>query len=329
MPSVPESLCDNVTSAAFQWAAAGVPVAPFDPTKGKGKSCWNLVSYQAVTTNRAQLQAWRNQFGEFAALATSPGQFGCVVLDVDTPPLFPQAWRQYLDDPSVPHIATRPKASPRRGHYWFSLPPGTTTSPASALARLGNPAFPWGEVRCHGGGIVLPPYGDRTVVRSGIPPVLPDALVGALQGHVVQAGAGEGQMDLAQFCDMYRDNRRPHKLPALLKLHAVLLDRGRSPHDAMREALRVGLGEARIGYVPAKEVVAALREQWPAGREPGEFERLASWAARVASDTDAKALQLTSDRCPGTDSREYSGGYQSPISEDAEIRRAMKDPANQ
>lgn len=306
IPSVPETLSDNVTSAALSWAAAGVPVAPFDPTKGKGKSCWNLVGYQAVTTNRAQLQTWRNQFGEFAALATSPGQFGCVVLDVDNPPLFPQAWRQYLDDPSVPFVATRPKESARRGHYWFSLPPGSSTSPAPALASLGNPAFTWGEVRCHGGGIVLPPYGDRTVVRSGTPPVLPGELVSALEGHVVQAGAGEGQVDLAQFCASHTGNARPHKLPALLKLHSVLLDRGRSPHDAMREALRVGLGEARIGYVPAKEVVAALRDCWPAQRESGEFGRLVQWAVQVISDSNPDVLQLTSDRCPGTDSREYA-----------------------
>lgn len=301
LTSVPKSLSDNATLAAFSWAAAGVPVAPFDPTKGKGKSCWNLVGYQAVTTNRAQLSAWRNQVGEFAALATSPGQFGCVVLDVDTAPLFPKQWRKYLDDPSVPFIATRPTESKRRGHYWFRLP-GTPASPASALATLGNPAFEWGEVRCHGGGIVLPPYGDRVVVRSGVPPVLPKELAEALERHVFQAGAGE-VVSVRQFVDRHQDNRRPQKLNGQLGLHQKLLNRGRSPHDAMREALRVGLGEARVGYVPATNVIDALRDCWD--RDPGEFDRLVLWAVGVAERSDPAVLQLVSDRAPGTDSREY------------------------
>ena len=68
MPSIPESLSDDATSAAFQWAAAGVPVAPFDPTKGKGKSCWNLVasrpsqpterSCRPGATSSASFQPW-------------------------------------------------------------------------------------------------------------------------------------------------------------------------------------------------------------------------------------------------------------------------------
>ena len=143
-------------------------------------------------------------------------------------------------------------------------------------------------------------------MRSGVPPVLPDELARALEAHVFQAGAGEGQVNLAQFCEQHTGNKRPHKLPALLKLHEAMLDRGRNPHDAMREALRVGLGEARIGYVPAKDVIAALREQWPTGRSAWEFDSLAEWAARVASDSNPEALQLVSDRCPGTDSREYA-----------------------
>ena len=70
----------------------------------------------------------------------------------------------------------------------------------------------------------------------------------------------------------------------------------------MREALRVGLGEARIGYVPAKTVIAALLGRWPQERELGEFVRLVEWAVGVAGTGGTKAIQLVSDRCPGTDS---------------------------
>lgn len=295
--SLPDVAGLNADDAALAFARSGVPVVPFDPMRGRGKSCWNLAGYREVTTDLQRLSGWRARFGPLRALATSPGQFGCVVLDVDTPARFPKPWRTYLDDAAVPFVATRPAVSRRRGHYWFALPP------ALALI-LGNPAFDWGEVRCHGGGVVLPPYGDRAVVRPGVPPVLPDQLARALLPYAAEAGAGE-VVSVRQFVDRYQDNRRPQKLTGQLGLHQKLLDRGRSPHDAMREALRVGLGEARIGYVPAKAVLDALRDCWD--RDPGEFDRLVLWAVGVAEGSDPALLQLVSDRAPGTDSREYGG----------------------
>lgn len=87
-------------------------------------------------------------------------------------------------------------------------------------------------------------------------------------------------------------------------MHAVLLSRGRSPHDAMREALKVGMSEARIGYVPGKTVITTLREYWD--RDRAEFSRLVRWAIDVAENSDTEQLQLKSDRCSGTDSREYA-----------------------
>jgi hypothetical protein len=283
--------------AALEFASHGIAVAPFDPSKGKGKSCWNLFGYREITTKLDQLRAW-NLAMRFQALATSPGEFGCVVIDVDKPRLCPQHLRPLLN--SAPYINTRPSESPNRGHYWFALPAGLT---------FGNPSLGFGEVRCVGGGVVLPPYQDRYVVRSGVPPVLPEELAKLLLSKVfaspaVQAGAGVG-ISVEQFCAKYQSNRRPHKIEALLKLHRVMLQRGRNPHDAMREALRVGLGEAKIGYVPASRVIAALQKRWE--RDPGEFSRLVSWAAQVAENSDAQVLQLASDRCPGTDSREYAG----------------------
>ena len=284
-------------NAALAYARTGVPVAPFDPSQGKGKSCWNLIGYRDVTTDLQRFANWRTRFGPFRALATSPGQFGCVVLDVDAPSRFPKPWRTYLDHPAVPFVATRPAVSPRRGHYWFTLPP--------ALAvNLGNPTFPWGEVRCLGGGVVLPPYGDRVVVRSGVPPMLPAELAYALEPHARKAEAGESGVSVTQFCEQHTDNARPHKLRGHLQLHQKLLNQGHNPHDAMRKALRVGLGEARIGYVPAKAVLDALRDCWD--RDPGEFDRLVLWAVGVAERSDPALLKLVSDRAPGTDSREYS-----------------------
>lgn len=116
---------------------------------------------------------------------------------------------------------------------------------------------------------------------------------------------GGSTLTVGQFCARYAGNARPHKITALVKLHTVLLKRGRSPHDVMREALRVGLAEARIGYVPAKTVITTLREYWD--RDRAEFSRLVQWAIDVAERSNIDQLQLKSDRCPGTDSREYGG----------------------
>jgi len=289
----------TVFDAALVYVNHQVPVVPFDPTRGKGKSCWNLFSYHQVTLDETQLIAWRDHVGEFAALATCPGAFGHLVIDVDQPRQFPPAWRDYLDDATVPYVATRPTESQRRGHYWFALPPRLASG-------LGNPAFDWGEVRCVGGGIVLPPHGDRRVVRSGVPPLLPDELHDELSTRALKAGAGES-VSVQQFSDQHRDNDRPHKLAALLRMHDSMLNRGRSPHDAMRAALRVGLSEARIGYMPAGKVIAALREQWPTNRRIDEFDSLIRWAVKVAMDSDPESIQRVSDRPLGTDTRTREG----------------------
>lgn len=295
--SFPDVTGLDVFDAAMEYAANGIPVAPFDPTKGKGKSCWNLVGYRDITTSPGVLTGWRERYGPFKALATSPGAFGCVVIDVDRPGATPRHLRKHLA--AAVYVNTRPDESPNRGHYWFSLPKGL---------RLGNPTLPFGEVRCVGGGIVLPPYGDRRVMRAGPPPAVPEELASYLATHVVQAGAGVrvgfSGITVGQFCARYTGNARPHKIAALVTMHEVLLRRGLSPHDAMREALKVGLAEARIGYVPAKAVIRTLREYWD--RDRGEFSRLVQWAIDVAENSNVKQLQLKSDRCPGTDSREYA-----------------------
>lgn len=293
--SLPDVTRLDPFDAACEYAANGFPVAPFDTTKGKGKSCWNLVGYRDITTDAAQLLTWRQQFGPFQGLATSPGAFGCIVIDVDRPTLTPKHLRPILA--AGVYVNTRPDESPNRGHYWFTLPRGLT---------VGNPTLPFGEVRCLGGGVVLPPYGDRRVVRSGVPPAVPTELISYLGAHRVQAGAGVAAsgsgVTVGQFCAKYRDNARPHKLDALLGMHASLLRRRRSPHDAMREVLKVGLAEARIGYVRARDVIVTLRDLWD--RDHDEFTRLVHWAISVAESSDTTQLRLKSDRCPGTDSRE-------------------------
>jgi hypothetical protein len=295
--SFPDVTGLDVFDAACEYAAHSIAVAPFDSSKGKGKSCWNLVDYRDITTSGAQLLRWREEFGEFKALATSPGQYGAIVIDVDRPGSTPRHLRTHLAD--AVYVNTRPDESPNRGHFWFTLPKGL---------RLGNPTLPFGEVRCVGGGIVMPPHGDRRIVRSGVLPALPEALTTYISASSSQAGAGgpvqHTGVTVGQFCRKYTGNDRPHKLAALLKLHQAILNRGTNPHDAMRQVLLVGLGEARIGYVPARKVIVALRDTWDRHRD--EFTRLVEWTIDAVEASDAEKLKLKSDRCPGTDSREYA-----------------------
>ncbi|MHA7649394.1 bifunctional DNA primase/polymerase [Mycobacterium sp. ML4] len=305
----------SVPRAALAYVEAGIPLAPFDATKGNGKQCGNLVGnpndstdnwYHHVTTDKEQIKAWRKRFGRFQALATSPGEFGCVVIDLDYPDLWPVRWRKYLKDQSVPYVNTRPSVHKRKGHYWFTLP---TTAPALTNSGIFNDSGQrCGELRCVKGGLILPPYtnpdtGDmRTVVRSGTPPVLPDELA-----QYFKAGAGVRGVDISleEFCAKYvaADPKRKDKLRGLRSYHTRST---KVPHDAMRDVLVMGLGEARLGYVTARQVIATCRELWPSNRPASEFSRLCASAARFVEAQDIDEIKCRSDRFKGSDSRRCS-----------------------
>lgn len=293
----------SVGRAALAYVEAGIPIVPFDPSKGNHKQCGNLVGnpndpddrwYRHVTVDHDQIRAWRGRFGKFEALATSPGQFGCLVIDLDYPEHWPATWRRHLQ--SAPYVNTRSSIR-HKGHYWFTLTP---TAPA-----IGNRSFIWGELRSVGGGIVLPPYTNRdtgearTVVRSGAIPRLPDELAQSFIAGAV--GVGE-LVDLAEFLGRHCDETKGYKLKGV----AGIFDRemNRSRHNAARIALTVGFGEARLGYVAAQKVYDSIRWRWT--KTDHEFRALARWCASVAQSTPLDELKAKSDRTKGSDSRRYA-----------------------
>jgi hypothetical protein len=290
----------SVAHAALAYVDAGIPVVPFDPRRGNGKECGNLVGgetgkwYQLVTTDKSQLRSWRATFGRFQALATSPGAIDVVVIDLDRPALWPAKWRLHLKDSSVPFVATRPIEDRRRGHYWFRLPDGAT---------CGNRAFEWGEIRCVGGGLVLPPNGNRIVVRSGVPPILPAEILAVIAGAV---GSG-ASVDLDDFLTRHVTETKPYKLKGLGTLYERETLRTGSRHHGARIALTVGFGESRLGYVSAQKVYDSVAWRWNKGAR--EFRDLARWCASVAESTDLDELKLKSDRGSKTDSRMYAGHF--------------------
>jgi hypothetical protein len=77
----------------------------------------------------------------------------------------------------------------------------------------------------------------------------------------------------------------------------------------MREVLRIGLSEAVWGFVPARAVLDTLRGLWPKERSGAEFDRLTSWCAAVAEQSDRDEIEAMSRRSAGTDSRRYAGGF--------------------
>ena len=289
----------GIGDAARSYLEHGIWIAPFDPRKGNGKACWNLLGYNELMrtpTDLDDFMVWHdlNQL----ALATSPGAIGCVVIDCDKPEFLPADWLTDLD--RAPFIATRPTESSVRGHYWFQLPP--------APATIGNGERPWGDLRSEGGGIVLPPFNNnghvRTVVRSGTPPVLPDRIA-----QTLIAGAVNVVVDLHEFIAQHNQgNEREHdKLRGIVGLHARVLRNTGSRHIAAKKALLTGFSEARLGYVSADRVYRLVRKRWE--KNPRELEKLAQWCAVVAQSTDIDVLKAKSTRGRGDDSRTYAHAF--------------------
>ncbi len=316
--SIPDVSGLTVTQAAYVWVKHGVPVVPFDPTAGKGKSCWNLYNYDELAFTPADIDDLRIWVDfENLALATSPGAivtpdgFRCVVFDIDSPNLAPRYLRHHLSNLAVPYINTRPNEHPRRGHYWFTVDSNVTLRTGEGIelrnTRLVNTSGKrYGEVRCLGGGIVLPPFGDRTVIRTGTPPPLPDELL----NEILKAGAGGEQQSITteQFIARYITSTRPAKLSGLVNLHARILNSGENPHDCMGKVLLVGLGEAKIGYISAAAVIRTLGDIWAATDRPNrEFQGLVSWSVKIVESSDPREIKARSDRHKGSDSRRYFG----------------------
>ncbi|WP_074411640.1 bifunctional DNA primase/polymerase [Mycolicibacterium fortuitum] len=298
--SIPNVNGLSIGDAARKYLDHGIWIAPFDPTKGNAKACWNLLGYNELLRTLADLEdfmVWHDL--DQLALATSPGEIGCVVIDCDKPGFLPADWLSDLD--RAPFIATRPTESAVRGHYWFQLPP--------APATIGNGERPWGDLRSVGGGIVLPPFNNnghvRTVVRSGLPPVLPNRIARTLvAGAVVNV-----VVDLHEFIAQHNQGNEYEdgKIKGIVGLHAKVLRSTGSRHIAAKEALVTGFSEARLGYVSADRVYRLVRKRWE--KNPRELEKLAAWCAVVAQSTDIDVLKAKSTRGRGDDSRMYAHAF--------------------
>jgi Bifunctional DNA primase/polymerase, N-terminal len=260
--SIPE-LADDIDTltAALFLAANGIYVGPaIRGTKNPGSILGKGWQHK-TSRDPKQIAAWFA--GTDHDLFIHCGRSGLVVLDVDDPDELPSDpdklpgdWRCHLD--AAPYQPTRPD-TPGRGHYVFAMP---------ASRAIGNPAYPWGEVRGLNGVIMVFPshhkdggrYGPWQ--RRGVVPVLPDEIAqtfpdaptvtdpvtGAVTSAAVDA-ATDAQVDA--FLAEHTDASRPEILAgwpkALTNKFAAKLSRHMSTLSVLTGAMK----EARAGYFSA------------------------------------------------------------------------------
>jgi len=318
MIELPDTNGLSMGRAAKAYIDAGIPIVPFNPARGK--VCGNLLGnasddqdnwYHHVSTDRAVIDSWRRKFGPFRqlGLATSPGAFGAIVLDVDKPDDFPRDWRSLLE--TAPFTQTRPDEHLKRGHYWFMLP--------ASHPPVGNPKHPWGEVRSTGGGLVLAPFPNdaRHVVRSGPLPEISAELLSLVAVGRCGSRGSRGTPSVEEFCKRHTGAKyadKPQvgegKLNGQITIHKQKLAAGMNEHDAMVYMLRMGLGEAERGFVSAKAVLDTFRARW--NRSDREFQDIARWTVAIIEGSSEQAraeFEAMSRRDKRSDSREYAHFY--------------------
>ena len=147
--------------------------------RARADRAWNLANYQEVTTDIAQLE----KTGATGSATSRPW-----------PPVLASSavWLSTSTSPRVPLPGIY-------GHCLRQFP--TSTAAAKKAPTVGTTGLPCLR-NCLGQSLLevrrgalcwrryrAPPYGDRRVVRSGVPPALPIQLASFLRTHGLQAGA--------------------------------------------------------------------------------------------------------------------------------------------
>lgn len=292
MLSIPDVGGLTLAQAASAYAAAGWFIAPTKPGDLRNPGSYLGKNWPRWTTrDTAKIERFWTRHPH-AGIALHTGRSGVVVADIDVD-ILPSGLE------CLNLGAIQQSRAGARGHRVFA------SSDTFCSGKLKFNGLEVGDIRSGNTVIIAEPTPHtkggqyRWLTTGPVPPLPPE--VRALLTQKDKAGAG--QVDLRAFVATYVTEDRPTKLAALLKLHARAAQT-RNPHDAMGEALRVGLREARAGYVPAGKVIAALRKRWD--RSPGEFFRLCQWAAEVAQASEVDEIRCVSNRLKGSDSRRYS-----------------------
>ena len=244
IPNLPDGV-DNLT-AALAYAAAGIYVVPvLRGTKNPGSILGKRWQTQS-SRDPKQITAWFA--GTDHDVALHCGRSGLVVYDVDKPANVTAVMAPHLK--TAPFQPTRP-SDPDRGHYVFAMPPGRT---------IGNPAFPWGEIRGLNGVIMAEPsshadggqYGPWQ--RAGAVAVLADELAKTLpDASPAEDAASDAEIDA--FLDAHTEATRPEILAGWVKALGKRFADGESRHQSTVTVLVGAMKEARAGYFPARTAI--------------------------------------------------------------------------
>ncbi len=261
---------------------------------------------QRATTDLDTVRDWWRRWPD-ASVATHVGGGGLLVVDVDKPENVPEWLWIHLERA----VFRRTESDPgdKRGHYIFRQRPGDRFG--NGLGKLKQPKNrKWGEVRGHGGGLILAPSVHPRATEGGqyssgpdeLIPYIPDAIADKLGvaddrvcgGAYRSLSISELDMVAKAFLAAHTEDREPYALAPMLA------DFDQTPsgrHPSMWDALCWALREAKAGRFPAQRAVDELRSLWQAAiggeyraDDPDEFNRMVRDAVGVADEADAAEL---------------------------------------
>ena len=243
-----------------------------------------------------QIRRWWTDLPD-ARIALHVGRSGAVVFDLDCDDphtLPPELWKALQRG----QVQLTRQGESVRGHYVFATAPGEFGNSAGGFMR-------YGEVRGRNGVIIAAPtpHADGGLSRwtePGSLAPLPEALRAMLSAAVDHADP-KTPAELTTFLDAHAAENRAHALKGQLTAFANAIGDGASRHDSMCAVLVWAFREAIAGCYPARraydELAAALAAAKPhAG--PGEFDRMACWAAAQAEKADPAETLARLDRPP-------------------------------
>jgi hypothetical protein len=303
VPAVDRPLCiPDVTGltplrAALAYALAGWYVLPTDPADIKNpgsivRGRW----HEHSSRDTAQIRRWWAEHPD-AGIALHVGRSGAVAFDLDRddPDTLPDELWTGLQRGQEQR--TR-RGESVRGHCVFAAQPGEFGNSAGGFMR-------YGDVRGRNGVIIAEPtpHADGGCYRwtgPGPVPALPDELRELLSAAVDHADP-KTPAELVTFLDAHSGDDRPHALKGQLTDFANKIAEGASRHNAMCAALVWAFREVIAGCYPARraydELATAFAEAKPEAG-PGEFDRMAQWAAAQAENADPAETLARLDREP-------------------------------
>lgn len=302
--------------AALAYAKAGWWVLPVAPgTKNPG-SIVGGQWHERSTRDTAQVRRWWSDHPT-AGIALHVGRSGAVVFDFDgvdlseMPPDLAAGLRQGVRQ------ATRSGGD--RGHYVFAAGGETFGNAAGAFRQ-------YGDVRGGNAVIIVEPSGHAEAGRGGVYrwvgggelPPLPDVLRACLRASSVEPSVEPMADDaaLAAWLDQHTHADAPSRLNGPVSQFEQQVRDGASRHEAITSALCWAFREAAAGLYSAREARDRLGEAFEASfnpaddpdealRErrgapgPGEFSRVARYAAAEAGGADPAATLARSNRGGG------------------------------